>query len=85
MTYQTHTIDTFMDLDSFQNTRPPKAFVVIHPLHDAPEAKCDADRLGPMRLTPGCRIALVAVRCYLVAILLMGGYRVVTLLSSMKN
>jgi len=80
MTTKTETFDTFMDLET---TCP--AYRVIHPLHDAPEAKCNADHLGPMQLTPGCRIALIAVRCYLVAIMLMGGYRVVTLLGNLKH
>jgi len=54
-------------------------------LHDAPEAKCNADDLGPLKLTPGCRLALIAVRFYLVAIMLMGAYRVATLLGAIKH
>jgi len=38
-----------------------------------------------MKLTPGCRIALIAVRAYLVAIMLMGGYRIVTLVSAIRH
>ena len=85
MTYQTETIDTFLDREPIHNPRAPKGFVVIHPLHDAHEAKCNADHLGPIKLTPACRVALVAVRCYLVAIMLMGGYRVVTLLGALRH
>lgn len=80
MTTQTETFDTFMDLEPIHT-----GFTVIHPLHDAPEAKCNADDLGPLKLTPGCRIALVAVRFYLVAIMLMGTYRVVTLVGAIKH
>jgi hypothetical protein len=58
----------------------PKGFMVVHPLHDEPEAKCSADRLGRIQLTRGCRLALIAVRCYLGAIMLMGVYRVVELI-----
>jgi hypothetical protein len=80
MTTKTETFDTFMDLET---TCP--AYRVIHPLHDAPEAKCNADHLGPLKLTRGCRAALVAVRFYLVAIMLMGAYRVVTLVGAVKH
>jgi hypothetical protein len=85
MTYQSEAIDTFMDLDAIPTTVGRKGFVVIHPLYDAPEAKCDLEHLGPMKLSRGCRIALVAVRFYLVAIMLMGAYRVVTLLGGVKH
>jgi hypothetical protein len=85
MTYQTETLDTFLDLESIHNHRAPKGFTVIHPLNDAPEAKCNADHLGPIKLTPGCRVALIAVRFYLVAIMLMGAYRVVTLMGAVKR
>ncbi|MDR3670884.1 MAG: hypothetical protein P4L36_08570 [Holophaga sp.] len=80
MTDQTETLDTFLDLEAAQDLRAGKGYVVIHPLNDAPEAKCDLDHLGPIKLSPVCRMALVAVRCYLVAIMLMGGYRVLTLI-----
>jgi hypothetical protein len=85
MTYQTETLDTFLDLEPIRAPRASKGFTVIHPLNDAPEVKCNADHLGPIKLTPGCRIALIAVRFYLVAIMLMGGYRVVTLMSAIKR
>jgi hypothetical protein len=84
MTSQTEALDTFMDYAT-PTSRGRGGFVVVHPLHDAPEAKCKADHLGPMRLSPGCRIALVAVRFYLVAIMLMGAYRVVTLMGAVKH
>jgi hypothetical protein len=82
---QTETLNSVMDLDSALNLRAGKGFVVIHPLHDAPETKCNADDLGPLKLTPGCRLALIAVRAYLVAIMLMGGYRMVTLVSAIRH
>ena len=78
MTTQTETIDCFMNPE-------PIRYTVIHPLHDVPEAKCNIDDLGPLKLTPGCRTALVAVRFYLVAIMLMGVYRVVTLIGAIKH
>ncbi len=69
----------------FDGLRAGRGFVVIHPLNDAPEVKRSADQLGPLKLTPGCRIALIAVRAYLVAIMLMGGYRMVTLVSAIRH
>jgi hypothetical protein len=79
MTSQTETLDTFMDLESAHDLRAGKGYVVIHPLYDAPEAKCSADHLGPIKLSLGSRVALTAVRGYLVAIMLMGAYRVVAM------
>jgi hypothetical protein len=80
MTYQTETLDTFLDLEPVHDLRAGKGYVVIHPLNDVPELKRGLDQLGPIKLTPACRVALVAVRCYLVAIMLMGGYRLLTLI-----
>jgi len=85
MTYHTETLDHLLDLEPLHAPRANPGYTVIHPLHDAPEAKCSADRLGPMKLTPGCRLALVAVRFYLVAIMVMGAYRVVTLMGTIKH
>jgi len=83
MTCSTGTLDTFLDLDAVPAA--PPGYVVIHPLHDAPEAKRSLDGLGPLRLTPVCRTALVAVRCYLAAIMLLGAWRVVSLLSNLRQ
>lgn len=80
MTSRTETANDFLDLEPGLAPRKDRGFVVVHPLHDAPETKCSADHLGPLQLTRGCRTALVAVRCYLVAIMLIGAYRVVELI-----
>jgi hypothetical protein len=80
MTQQTETFDTFMDLEPTH-----QGYRVVHPLYDAPEAKRSADHLGPLKLSRGCRAALVAVRFYLMAIMLMGGYRVVTLVRALRH
>jgi hypothetical protein len=80
MTFQTETANDFLDLEPILAPRGGRGYVVIHPLHDAPEAKCSADHLGPLKLTRGCRWALVSVRCYLVAIMAMGAWRVVELI-----
>ena len=80
MTSQAETFETFLELEPMH-----KGYRVIHPLHDVPEVKCNADHLGPLKLSRGCRIALMYVRFYLVAIMLMGGYRMVTLVSALKH
>ena len=85
MTCQSETLDTFLDLEPIHNPRAQKGFVVIHPLYDAPEAKCSAEHLGPLKLSLGSRVALTAVRFYLIAIMLMGAYRVVAMAGALKH
>ena len=51
-------------------------FVVIHPLDDRPEQKVDLAQLGPMRMTRTVRWSLVALRGYLVLMLLLVAYHV---------
>ena len=58
-----------------QDTR----FVVIHPLDDVPEEKVDIESLGPMAMTSSVRISLLSLRAYLVLMILLVFYRVVTL------
>jgi len=83
MTSQTETLDTFMDLT--HDRRAGKGYVVIHPLYDTPEAKCSAEHLGPIKLSLASRIALMTVRGYLVAIMLMGACRVVEMALAIKH
>ncbi len=52
-------------------------FVVIHPLDDLPEQKVDTESLGPMAMTGSVRISLLALRAYLVLMMLLVLYRVV--------
>lgn len=79
MTFRTETADDFLGLDPIPAPEPHPGHVVVHPLNAPPEAKVDLDRLGPMRLSRGCRAALVILRCYLAGILLTGAWRVVEL------
>ena len=57
--------------------RPPEEskLIVIHPLDDAPEVKLDPDALGPMRMTRSVRLALLALRLYLVLMIALAVYR----------
>ena len=54
-------------------------YVVVHPLDDVPEAKCDPSGLGPMPMRGGTRIALMALRAYLIVMALLVLYHVLDL------
>ncbi|GAC1644546.1 MAG: hypothetical protein NVS4B8_15300 [Herpetosiphon sp.] len=52
---------------------------VTHPLHDVAEQKCDVDSVGPMRMTPVVRYSLMALRVYLLFMMVLVLYRVLVL------
>ncbi len=54
-------------------------FRVVHPLDDAPESKLDTAHLEPMRMTRSVRYSLVALRGYLVLMVVLVLYHVLTL------
>lgn len=56
--------------------RNREEFTVIHPLDDVRERKVDLSRLGPMRLTRTVRVALLALRGYLILMLMLVVYHV---------
>jgi hypothetical protein len=51
---------------TMQNTYNPEYFRVIHPLDDAPEAKCSSEGLGHIAMTPAVSISLKVLRGYLI-------------------
>jgi hypothetical protein len=53
-------------------------FYVIHPLDDIPEEKLKSDHLEPMELNLTTRIALFALRAYLVIMLALLAYHLVS-------
>lgn len=53
--------------------------LVIHPLDDLPEQKREMDHLPPMRMTLSVRLALIALRLYLILMGLMMLYHVLDL------
>lgn len=53
----------------------PNIFRVIHPLDDEPEAKCDPENLGPMRMSRSVRTSLFLLRLYLIVMVALVGYR----------
>lgn len=60
------------------NTEQPPLYVV-HPLDDAPETKRSPDGLRPIPMRGSVRASLIALRCYLIAIMLLAIYRILML------
>jgi hypothetical protein len=54
-------------------------FVVVHPLDDVPENKIDTIALGPMPMTASVKLSLMALRAYLVFMMLLVLYHVMDL------
>lgn len=55
---------------------PENHFVVIHPLDDIPEEKIDTSALGPMPMTASVKFSLLALRGYLILMMLLVLYHV---------
>jgi hypothetical protein len=70
------TLTTELD-DRMEQMRP--AYVVVHPLDDAPEEKVDTEHLGPMRMTKTVLVCLFALRGYLLLMFGLLGFRVLQL------
>jgi len=58
---------------------PEDHFVVVHPLDDLPEQKVDTAALGPMPMTASVKISLLALRGYLILMMLLVLYHVMDL------
>ena len=61
------------------NDVPENHFVVVHPLDDLAEEKIDTSRLGPMPMTTSVKVSLLALRGYLVLMMLLVMYHVLDL------
>ena len=61
------------------NEIPEDHFIVIHPLDDIPEQKVDTATLGPMPMTTSVKVSLMALRGYLVLMMLLVLYHVIDL------
>jgi hypothetical protein len=46
-------------------------FYVVHPLFDKPEDKCDPATLGRIQMSPSVKVSLMALRSYLIAMILL--------------
>ena len=58
---------------------PENHFLVVHPLDDLPEQKVDTSALGPMPMTTGVKLSLMALRAYLVLMVVLVLYHVMDL------
>ncbi len=54
-------------------------YYVVHPLFDEPEAKINADDLGPMPMSRSVKISLYALRGYLVVMGFLVAYHVLNM------
>jgi len=52
---------------------------VVHSLDDEPEVKCSPEGLGPMQMSGSRKVALVALRGYLIAMMLLLAVKVADL------
>ena len=72
-----HFMPVTVDVDL--NDLPENHYIVVHPLDDVPEQKVDTDTLGPMPMTTSVKISLLALRSYLVIMVLLVLYHVLDL------
>lgn len=61
------------------NGVPEDHFVVVHPLDEVPEQKVDISALGPMTMTTSAKLSLMALRGYLILMMLLVLYHVMDL------
>jgi hypothetical protein len=72
-----HFMPVTMDVDL--NALPENHYVVVHPLDDVREEKVDTEKLGPMPMTASVKLSLLALRSYLVIMVLLVLYHVLDL------
>lgn len=61
------------------NEVPDDHFVVIHPLDDRREEKVDISSVGLMPMTTSVRLSLIALRAYLILMMVLVLYHIVDL------
>lgn len=64
------------------NEIPENHYLVVHPLDDRPEEKIDTSMLGPMPMTTSVKLSLMALRGYLILMVLLVGYHCLDLAGS---
>jgi len=62
-----------------EHTIDERKFLVIHPLDEVEEQKVETKHLGPTRMTPAVRLSLLALRGYLMVMMLLVLYHVLDL------
>jgi hypothetical protein len=60
-------------------------FVVVHPLDDVREEKVDTASLGRMSMTTSAKVSLMALRGYLVLMILLVLYHVIDLSGALSR
>jgi hypothetical protein len=73
MSFMTATMN--IDMDQI----PENHYVVVHPLDDRSEEKIDTSMLGPMPMTTSVKFSLMALRGYLILMVLLVVYHCVDL------
>jgi hypothetical protein len=68
-----------MILDQVVEVEDEAVFLVVHPLDDIPEEKLHTKHLGPMRMTGAVKWSLLALRAYLLLMMGLVLYHVLTL------
>ncbi len=68
-----------MSMMATTNKNEELVFHVIHPLFDEPEEKADVEGLWPMKMTRSVRYSLMALRVYLIAMIALAFYRVISM------
>jgi hypothetical protein len=66
-------------MDVKLNEIPENHYVVVHPLDDLPEEKVDTTILGTMAMTTSVKLSLLALRSYLIVMVLLVLYHVLDL------
>jgi len=61
------------------NDLPENHYIVVHPLDDIPEEKVDTETLGPIAMTTSVKLSLLALRSYLVIMVVLVLYHVLDL------
>jgi hypothetical protein len=67
-----HFMPVTMDINIDQI--PENHYVVVHPLDDRHEEKIDTSILGPMPMTTSVKLSLMALRGYLILMMVLVGY-----------
>jgi len=70
---------TYNDLSNSTDYEALRRIYVVHPLDDVPEKKRSPDDLGPLQMTAGVRLSLMALRLYLIVMMVLVGVKAISL------
>jgi hypothetical protein len=66
-------------MSTLTDTSLANYYYVVHPLDDEPEEKCSTEGLGRMQMSRAAKISLGALRLYLVLMIFLVLFKVLTL------